>query len=621
MSVRLGTYRVAHAPTDPAEARLPAVGPDDEAAVAWFPAVVGPLDRPARRAFLARAQALSRVRHRGWPPILAWGVRPDPAGDRPWLVYPAEAGELLAGVDDFAALSATLFALLDVLGAAHAAGALHGALIPGAVRVDATGAPRLALPPLEVGTPQAGEDDPTRPTPAPQFTAPEQGEPDAVALGPWTDLFALGALAWTWTTGAAPFTGPTPWARLRAMRQGSPPPFTPRFPVPDGFETWLRGLLARAPADRPGRAAEVAAALATLARPDGASEPAEALPDDPGADALRAVAEARAGALLWLEGPDAAAFAQAADRAGAATVVSVRCTDVGGAGLGLAAAVAALLGVDGLSGDALARRLPAALEARGLPPHTADAGPLADALAGAADDDLHDAALLRLLGRLARDRPVLLVLEGGARTASGLGLARRVLGLTERPVLAVLDRPVPADRPALRAAALALRSHPRTRLWRGPAAATAGVWLEGAPAALTAVGPGVEDAVWDALAAALELDDPEAVILDLAVAGRLQPVAGGVRLAVGVDGAPPPAVHAAAADILARHRVAPARLAAARVRAGAPDAALALLARATRRHLARGATWLRPTRSTRASPPSRRRRCPPTIATAASITC
>lgn len=590
MPIVLGTFRVAHRPADASALRVPAAAADGAPAVALFPACVGPLDQSARRAFIARTQALAAVQHPAWQRILAWGVLADPAGDRPWWVLPVDAVAAAAAVDDFATLRARLVTILDALAAAHAVGALHGALTPEAVAVDAAGALRLALPPIEVGALEPGDDDPTRPTAAPRFTAPEQGDPDPVAQGPWTDLFALGALAWRWSTGVDPFEGATPWARLRAMRQDPLPAFTPRFAVPDGFEVWLRGLLARAPAERPGRAAEVAAALGTLddadADPPAAGDAFEGL----GGEALRAVAEARTSALLWLEGPSLARFAAAVDRAGAATVVAVRCTDVGGAGMGLAAAVAALLGVAGLSADALARRLPAALEARGLPPHTADVGPLCEALTGDGGDDLHDAALLRLLGRLARDRPVLLALESGTRTASGLGLARRVLGLTERPVLAVLEGPIPTDRLALAAAASPLRAHPRTRIGRGVVDPPARIWLDGPAAALTAVGPGVEDAVWAQLAAAIGLADPEAVILELAVAGHLWPVAGGVRLAPGVHGAPPPAVHAAAADALARVGAAPARQAAARVRAGAPDAALALLARAVRRHLARGAT-------------------------------
>jgi hypothetical protein len=84
----------------------------------------------------------------------------------------------------------------------------------------------------------------------PAYMAPEQGM--ATKLGPWTDLYAVGCMAYELFVGAVPFSSPeTPLALL--MRKVSEPP-VPAAQVDPSIDLrisdWIGRLLERDPADR-----------------------------------------------------------------------------------------------------------------------------------------------------------------------------------------------------------------------------------------------------------------------------------------------------------------------------------------------------------------------------------
>ncbi|GAB3983378.1 hypothetical protein GCM10029978_089880 [Actinoallomurus acanthiterrae] len=94
----------------------------------------------------------------------------------------------------------------------------------------------------------------------PAFMAPEQWRADHADAR--TDLYAFGATLYALLTGAPPFPGPSV-ELLRDQHLNSPPPYLRdrRPEVSPALDDLLQRLLAKNPADRPGDATEVTAAL------------------------------------------------------------------------------------------------------------------------------------------------------------------------------------------------------------------------------------------------------------------------------------------------------------------------------------------------------------------------
>jgi len=92
------------------------------------------------------------------------------------------------------------------------------------------------------------------------FMAPEQLEGRVHDLGPPTDLYALGCLAWRKLTDAHPFTR----AQVLAPERGRPGVFVANTELPVGVEAWIRVLLQPDPRDRFSSAAAAARALVAV---------------------------------------------------------------------------------------------------------------------------------------------------------------------------------------------------------------------------------------------------------------------------------------------------------------------------------------------------------------------
>ncbi len=160
-----------------------------------------------------------------------------------------------------------LLQLLSALAHCHARGVVHRDLKTGNVlRFGTPEKPRWKL--TDFGIAWIGAENTAthldRAVGSPSTMAPEQATAAWRDLGPWTDLYALGCLAWRLAAGHAPFIGGKPADVLRAQVYDSPPPFRPEFEVPDGFAMWLHRLLAKRPEDRPQSAAAAALALCEL---------------------------------------------------------------------------------------------------------------------------------------------------------------------------------------------------------------------------------------------------------------------------------------------------------------------------------------------------------------------
>jgi hypothetical protein len=99
----------------------------------------------------------------------------------------------------------------------------------------------------------------------PAYMAPEQALSER--LGPFTDLYAVGVMAYEMLAGRPPFgNGITPMAVLYAHVHQPPPPLADRAPdTPESIRRWVEWLLAKTPEDRPASAAEAWEALEEIA--------------------------------------------------------------------------------------------------------------------------------------------------------------------------------------------------------------------------------------------------------------------------------------------------------------------------------------------------------------------
>lgn len=213
---------------------------------------------------LSEARAVNAVGHRGIIDIFAFGQLPDA---RHYFVMEFLHGESL---EDFMLRSGPLteaqaFAFLDeilsALGAAHAAGVVHRDLKPSNVFLvkQANGTPYVKV--LDFGlakvaqtphglTPQTRADMVVG---TPEFMAPEQARGQAV--GPATDLYSLGVLAYQMVTGKLPFTGGSAVEIVIKHVEEKPKPPSDAAPkLHRTFEAVILRLLSKRAEDRPASA-------------------------------------------------------------------------------------------------------------------------------------------------------------------------------------------------------------------------------------------------------------------------------------------------------------------------------------------------------------------------------
>ncbi|MFE3169022.1 protein kinase [Streptomyces sp. NPDC059224] len=213
-----------------------------------------------RRRFLRECRVTAQVDHPGLVTVHDAGTE----GDELFLVMQYVDGTDLAGHlaehDPYpwpwaVAVAAQLCA---VLSAVHAVPIVHRDLKPRNLMVKQDG----TITVLDLGIASVMETDSTRlthtgtPIGSPAYMAPEQAMGGAV--GPYTDLYALGVLLHELLSGEVPFAGSTSLGVLHRHLYEQPVPVRRLRPeVPEPLEALVLRLLAKDPQHRPASAQEV----------------------------------------------------------------------------------------------------------------------------------------------------------------------------------------------------------------------------------------------------------------------------------------------------------------------------------------------------------------------------
>ncbi len=252
------------------------------------------IDPAAREVLQRELTTMAQLDHPGVTWVFDVGVVPDDVGEAPgvelqpgspWMALElAERGPLTNNYTtmDAQAVQTLLHEVLDALAHAHARGVVHRDLKPSNVLLARDGSSRLTDFGMVLLTDEHGTRVPIGGG-TPSYMAPEQIREETGPQGPWTDLYALGILAWVLTTGRRPFSG-EPSEVLRQHLDTPLPEYVPRRGVPEGFGEWLASLLAKEPRNRVQRAADALAALKRLGPPlpqiDGRFVPLDELPTE-----------------------------------------------------------------------------------------------------------------------------------------------------------------------------------------------------------------------------------------------------------------------------------------------------------------------------------------------------
>ncbi|MEV7726798.1 serine/threonine-protein kinase [Streptomyces sp. NPDC087917] len=237
----------------------------------------GTVAEELRRRFVRECRVTAQVDHPGLVTVHDAGSD----GDELFLVMGYVEGSDLA--DHLAAHDpypwpwavAVVAQLCSVLSAVHAVPIVHRDLKPRNVMVRPDGTVLV----LDLGVASVMDTDTTRltstgtPIGSPAYMAPEQAMGGAV--GPYTDLYALGVLLYELLSGNVPFAGSTALGVLHRHLYEPPLPVRGRRPeIPAELEALLLRLLAKDPQDRPGSAQEVYEALEPLLPTRGSRAPA-----------------------------------------------------------------------------------------------------------------------------------------------------------------------------------------------------------------------------------------------------------------------------------------------------------------------------------------------------------
>lgn len=225
-----------------------------------------------RRALSREVRAVAGLDHPNIVKVLDAGRVPAhhpilPAG-APYLAMALAKGGSLAqrlGQIPWQRMQGMLADILRGLAHAHARGVVHLDIKPGNILLSDRAQAILA----DFGLAHALGSAQGRPVieGTPAYMAPEQLMGNWRAYGPWTDLYAVGALTWELCSSKPPFVASDPHSLRQAHLNQDPPNFRAILDVPRALEPWLRRLLIKSPAERYRCAADALDALLRLGPP------------------------------------------------------------------------------------------------------------------------------------------------------------------------------------------------------------------------------------------------------------------------------------------------------------------------------------------------------------------
>lgn len=245
--------------------------------------------------FRREVQSTARLDHPNVIRIFDYGTLPDNADEAglvPLLPYYVmefcEHGSLQNRLDELTweITREVLHTLLIALAHAHARGVIHRDIKPANILLrDAQGGQVLLTDfgiahATDRATRTDGADLTSRSvedaTGTPKYMAPEQFMGRWRDYGAWTDLYAVGILAFQMVSGKSPFTEVNFMMYAMAHMNKPVPALVPRFDIPEGFEDWLRKMMDKDPRGRFQHAADAAWALSKLVDPESSTRTGEA---------------------------------------------------------------------------------------------------------------------------------------------------------------------------------------------------------------------------------------------------------------------------------------------------------------------------------------------------------
>src|SRR5271157_5330249 len=194
-------------------------------AVALKMLLAGPCARPEElERFLREAQAVAALRH---PNVVQVHDIGDVEGRPYFTMELVEGGNLadqIRGVPQPAHQAAARVATLaEAIHAAHQSGIVHRDLKPSNILLTRDGTPKVT----DIGLARRLEGDGGLtlsgvPVGTPSYMAPEQARADKGAIGPATDVYALGAILYELLTGRPPFRAESATATLQQVLTDEP---------------------------------------------------------------------------------------------------------------------------------------------------------------------------------------------------------------------------------------------------------------------------------------------------------------------------------------------------------------------------------------------------------------
>lgn len=221
-------------------------------------------EKDALQRFRQQAHVLARLSH---PNIIQVYDFIEEAGNS-WIAMELIEGESLERRLSNGALSIEEAVrrgceIADALGYAHNIGVLHCNFTPGNVLVDGKDRCKIS----DFGMARLSESSVNLQSEkilgSPALMSPEQAngeESDARS-----DIYALGAILFTMSTGALPFRGDFDSVRAQVLAIGPPEPRSLNGSIPEALNALILRMMAKRPVDRPQTMFEVKAALQQIA--------------------------------------------------------------------------------------------------------------------------------------------------------------------------------------------------------------------------------------------------------------------------------------------------------------------------------------------------------------------